>query len=68
MWNRQVHALFNDYDLAGYLDGTTAAPPATITTDGVTTPNPDYTIWKRQDKLIYRALLGAISITVQPIL
>ena len=38
-----------------------------LVADSVTT-NPAYTIWKRQDKLLYSALLGAISITIQPLL
>lgn len=33
MWSLQIHALLDGYDLAGHLDGTTAAPVATITTD-----------------------------------
>ena len=68
MWSRQVHALLDGYDLAGYLDGSVIIPPPTNTVDGVTTPNPEYTLWKRQDKLIYSALLGAITVTIQPIL
>ncbi|XP_010418735.1 PREDICTED: uncharacterized protein LOC104704325 [Camelina sativa] len=69
MWSRQVHALLNDYSLAGYLDGSTTVPSLTITTeDGVVKPNPDYLLWQRQDQLIYSALLGAISVSIQPIL
>ncbi|XP_010481061.1 PREDICTED: uncharacterized protein LOC104759881 [Camelina sativa] len=67
MWNRQVHALLDGYDLAGFLDGSTAAPAATVTSAGTTTVNPAYTTWKRQDKLIYSSLLGAIAVEVQPI-
>ncbi|XP_010490132.1 PREDICTED: uncharacterized protein LOC104767861 [Camelina sativa] len=36
MWKRQVHALCNGYDLAGYLDGSTTAPDATLTTEANT--------------------------------
>ena len=68
MWSRQVHALLDGYDLAGHLDGSVIIPPPTNTVDGVTTPNPEYTLRKRQDKLIYSALLGAITVTIQPIL
>ena len=68
MWSRQVHALLDGYGLAGYIDGSLVAPPSTLTTDGVTTENREFTKWKRQDKLIYSALLGAISTTVQPLL
>ena len=68
MWSRHVHALFDAYDLAGYLDGSTPIPPPTITTEGVETVNPDYSHWKRQDKFVFSVLLGAISPTIQPLL
>ncbi|CAA7022398.1 unnamed protein product [Microthlaspi erraticum] len=59
MWSLQVHSLLEGYDLAGHLDGSTA----------VTSVNPAYTKWKRQDRLIYSGLLGTISLTIiQPIL
>lgn len=68
MWSRQVQALLDGYDLSGYLDGSIIIPPSTITTDGVVTANPEYQVWKRQDKLIYSSLLGAITVAIQPIL
>ncbi|XP_010468693.1 PREDICTED: uncharacterized protein LOC104748799 [Camelina sativa] len=63
-----VHALLDSYDLAGYVDGSGTAPSPTVSVDGVTSPNADYALWKRQVKLIYSALLGAISVMVQPLL
>lgn len=68
MWSLQVHALFDGHDLAGYLDGSTIVLAPTITNNNEVTINPAYTFWKRQDKLIYSALLGAVSLTIQPIL
>ncbi|XP_010518597.1 PREDICTED: uncharacterized protein LOC104793871 [Camelina sativa] len=68
MWKRQVHALCNGYDLAGYLDGSTTAPDATLTTEGTTTANPAYKHWQRQDQLLLSSILGAISLSVQPLL
>lgn len=68
MWSLQVHVLFDGHALAGYLDGSTVIPQATITANNVVSENPDFTIWKRQDKLIYSALLGAISLNIQPLL
>ncbi|KAG7596499.1 Retrotransposon Copia-like N-terminal [Arabidopsis suecica] len=68
MWRRQVQALLNGYDLTGYIDGSIVVPPATITANGAVTVNPAFKHWQRQDQLIYSALLGAISISVQPIL
>lgn len=68
MWSRQVLALLDGYALSGHLDGSTVIPPATITTNGVATANPEYLLWKSQDRLIYSALLGAITVSIQPIL
>ena len=68
MWSRQVHALLDGYDLAGYIVGSIAVPSATITSDDDITTNPAYTLWKRQDRLIYSSLLGAITPTIQPIM
>ncbi|XP_010473780.1 PREDICTED: uncharacterized protein LOC104753189 [Camelina sativa] len=68
MWSRQVQTLLDGYDLVPFLDPATAKPDSTIITNGVTTANPAFTIWKRQDKLIYITLLGAISTSVQPLL
>lgn len=68
MWSKQVHALLDGYDLAGHVDGSLVVPSPTLTTDDVVTVNPQYTLWKRQDKLIYSALLGAMTTTIQPLL
>ena len=58
MWSRQVHALLDGYDLAGYIDGSITAPSETINTAGTATTNTAYKFWKRQDKLIYSAILA----------
>ena len=69
MWSRQVHALLEGYDLAGHIDGSLEIPPETITNDAAEIViNPRYTLWKRQDRLIYSALLGAMTATLQPLL
>lgn len=68
MWSRQVPALLDGYDLSGYITGSIVIPPSTNTIDGVTTPTSEYTLWKRKDRLIYSALLGAITVTIQLIL
>ena len=68
MWSRQVHALLDGYDLAGYIDGSITAPSETINTAGTATTNTAYKFWKRQDKLIYSAILGTITVTIQPLL
>lgn len=68
MWSRQIQALLNGHGLSGYLHGTVEVPSQTITTAEVVSVNPAYTAYQCQDQLIYSALLGAISVTVQPIL
>lgn len=56
MWSIQVHALLYGYNLAGYLDGSTPSPTSTIVTSDITTVNPAFTQWDRQDKLILSGL------------
>lgn len=63
MWNRQVHSLLERYNLAGYVDGCIDIMSPTLTVDDQVIVNNEYVLWKRQDKLIYSALLGAISIS-----
>ncbi|CAA7031672.1 unnamed protein product [Microthlaspi erraticum] len=67
MWSLQTHALLDGYDLASHLDGSAVVPAETITTGDQVTVNPEFTLWKRQDKLIYSALIGAISPSLQPL-
>jgi len=67
MWKLQVHALIDGYELGHHLDDNVATPAATVTVGSVTSPNAEYTKWRRQDKLIYSALIGSISPSLQPI-
>lgn len=67
VWSRQVHALLDEYEFSNHLDESVPAPEATVTTDDVTTSNPVFFLWKRQDKLIFSALLGVISQSIQPL-
>ena len=64
-WNLQLHALLDGYALAGHLDGSSPAPPPTITVDDETVTNPEHTKWHRQDRLIYSGLLGTLSPSIQ---
>lgn len=68
MWSLQVRALLDGYDLAGHLDGSTIVSPQTLRTAGVISVNSAFTLWKRQDKLIYSALLDAITTSLQTLL
>lgn len=68
LWSLQVHPLLDGYELAGYLDGSTSPPTSTLTINHVGFINPAFVKWKRQDRLIYSGLLGAISLSIQPTL
>ncbi|KFK22303.1 hypothetical protein AALP_AAs44396U000100 [Arabis alpina] len=64
-WKLQIHALLDGYALAGHVEGSAPPPAATLTTDNHTAANPSYTKWVRQDKLLYSALLGTMSPSIQ---
>ena len=64
-WSFQIQSLLEGYDLHHFIDGTHTTPPPTVTITGLASPNPTYTTWKRQDCLVFSALLGAISISIQ---
>ncbi|XP_010495561.1 PREDICTED: uncharacterized protein LOC104772670 [Camelina sativa] len=65
MWKLQVRSLVAGYGLIGHLDGSMAKPPLMVTTNGVDAPNPAFSLWQRQDQLLYSALLGSVSLGVQ---
>lgn len=67
MWSIQTHALLGGYGLSGYIDGSLLIPSQHVTINKVISENNAYTIWKRQDRLIFSALIGAITTTLQPL-
>lgn len=67
MWKLQVHSLLDGYELVDHLDESKEAPSPTVTVGTTTSTNPDYIKWRRQDKLIYSALICSITSAVQPI-
>nr|DAD45035.1 TPA_asm: hypothetical protein HUJ06_003265 [Nelumbo nucifera] len=54
----QIQSLLQGYDLHHFINGSQPTPPPTITVNDVSTPNPTHTTWKRQDRLIFSALLA----------
>ncbi|CAJ2664376.1 unnamed protein product [Trifolium pratense] len=63
-WKLQVEAFLDGFDLLKYTDGSFPAPTATITTTAtppVTSSNPAFQTWRRQDRLIYGAILTTLS-------
>lgn len=67
MWSRQIHALLEGHELHSFLQKSDTTPTPTIVIEGVDKPNPAYTPWCRQDRLLYSAMIGAISVAVQPL-
>ncbi|KAK0597079.1 hypothetical protein LWI29_021647 [Acer saccharum] len=63
-WKIQFQTLFIGYDLLGYIDGSKPCPASTLTVNTVSSPNPAYGIWVRQDQLIMNAIIGSLSPTI----
>ncbi|KAJ0094498.1 hypothetical protein Patl1_15515 [Pistacia atlantica] len=63
-WKAQFDALLIGYNLMGYLDGTTKCPSKDVAVDGKSSPNPEFGLWIRQDKLLLHAILASLSESV----
>lgn len=66
-WNLQIHLFLDGHELSKFIHENPSLLPATITIDGIKTPNPSHTSWIRQDKLIFVSLLGPITTPLQPL-
>ncbi|XP_020886029.1 uncharacterized protein LOC110229685 [Arabidopsis lyrata subsp. lyrata] len=66
-WRLQIKALLDGHELQGFISETDQTPPSHITTGTVTTVNPKFTCWTRQDRLLYSAIIGTLSLQVQPL-
>ncbi|KAJ9548879.1 hypothetical protein OSB04_021422 [Centaurea solstitialis] len=66
-WKSQIEALLRGYDLFRFVDGSHPPPSKTVTKADKTEPNPAYTSWFRQDKLLFGALVGTLSPTLGPL-
>ncbi|KAM0043363.1 putative RNA-directed DNA polymerase [Helianthus debilis subsp. tardiflorus] len=64
VWRRHVQSTLIGLGLDGFINGTTVAPSKTISDK----PNPAYTIWYRQDQVIFSAILGSCSDEIQPLI
>ncbi|KAL0674425.1 hypothetical protein Bca4012_002406 [Brassica carinata] len=67
MWSKQICALLEGLELHGFLEATAAVPPTATNPEGQIGANPAYTPWRRQDRLLYSSLIGAISTPLQPL-
>lgn len=66
VWRKQVELTLISLELDGHI---TSAPPASTLTDkeGKTAAYPDYRPWFCKDQMIFSALLGSCSNSIQPL-
>ncbi|KAL4575060.1 hypothetical protein LXL04_021901 [Taraxacum kok-saghyz] len=66
VWRKQVESTLISLDLDGHI---TSAPPATTLADkeGKTNANPEYRPWYCKDQMIFSAILGSCSDSIQPL-
>ncbi|KAG7599495.1 Reverse transcriptase RNA-dependent DNA polymerase [Arabidopsis suecica] len=65
-WRLQITALLEGHELHGFISETDQAPPPQVTSGTATIPNPKLKHWTRQDRLLYSAIIGTLSLQVQP--
>ncbi|KAL5727387.1 hypothetical protein ACHQM5_000592 [Ranunculus cassubicifolius] len=58
-WRAQFYSLLEAFEIEGYVDGTYPCPPKSVA--GSTEVNPEFTAWKKQDKLIIAWLFVSIT-------
>ena len=70
LWRVQHQSLLFGNDLEGYIDGSLTCPPSTISnpTNTGSISNPAYRLWKRQDSLIFHAMLASVSDSIVPLI
>lgn len=64
IWRKQVESTLIKLDLVGYVNSNFCAPPKYFDA-AQTTLNTTYTIWFRQDQIIFNAILGGLTNTLQ---
>ncbi|GFQ01835.1 retrovirus-related pol polyprotein from transposon tnt 1-94 [Phtheirospermum japonicum] len=65
-WRFQFEALLAGYELTGYIDGTLPCPPPSNITGTTSTPNPGYSLWVCQDKLLLSTIIGSLTPSLIP--
>ena len=66
-WRLQVRALLEAHELHGFISDEDLTPPQQVNNAaGVTETNPAFTIWKRQDRMLYSSMIGILTLNIQP--
>ena len=68
-WRAQFINILYRYDLIGFVDGSTPCPPAEVMapSSSTSTANPEYKLWKRQDRFILHGIIGSVSLPLTSI-
>ena len=66
LWKSQVISSIRANELEGFVDGSHVCPPKVFMSLGpnrttITTPNPEYQIWRKQDHILLSWLLSSLS-------
>ncbi|KAL9462433.1 hypothetical protein AB3S75_000438 [Citrus x aurantiifolia] len=66
LWKSQVISSIRANELEGFINGSHTCPPRCFTNPGpnqttITTTNPEYQIWKKQDHILLSWLLSSLS-------
>lgn len=63
-WKTQFLMLMHGHDLYDHLDGSAPCHSRTITTGTITSANPVFSLWFRQDQLIQNTLMASLDQTI----
>ncbi|XP_010507300.1 PREDICTED: uncharacterized protein LOC104783896 [Camelina sativa] len=67
-WGLQIRPLLEAHELHCFIADEDNTPPETLTSaTAANQVNPNFASWKRQDKLLFNAFLGSLSLPVQSI-
>ncbi|XP_019058235.1 PREDICTED: uncharacterized protein LOC109116736 [Tarenaya hassleriana] len=66
MWNVQIRALLEGHNLEYFILDSNIIPAAMISCDDSLVANPAFEPFRQQDRLLFFALLGTISLPLQP--
>ena len=61
-----MESILKSAGLMCYVDGTNSAPPATISVNGIATPNPALEGWTRIDQFVISCINATLAKTVAP--
>ncbi|KAJ9557506.1 hypothetical protein OSB04_012120 [Centaurea solstitialis] len=67
-WKLQIEATLVGYGLFKFLDGSHPTPPPTVVKNNESISNPAHLTWVRQDRLLFRALIGTLEHTIVPLI